>query len=209
VIASALGACVRQLPPAPTPPAVVPQVQAGAPPATGHSRMIVDVVEGPAPVQRIQMAPKQIDNGKGRVSYAFNEEPQPLCPTSPCVADVPAGTNLLLGFPVMGKDAYEVELVHVGPDPSVYRRSLSVYTEGGSPVFGILATSFGGASLITGTALLPIGLSQDSRGMTLAGGITLGAGGALLTIGILSLRANASTFRPGSSTHFPLSAASP
>jgi hypothetical protein len=56
---------------------------------------------------------------------------------------------------------------------------------------------------------LPIGLSQDSRGMTIAGGITLGVGAVVMTLGILSLRANASTFRPGASNHFPLDRASP
>ena len=158
-------------------------------------------------MQRVQMEAKPIDHGDGRVSYAFNEAPAPLCTAAPCVTDVPAGSNVLLGFPVLGKNAQEVELVHVGPEPSMYRRSLSVYTEGGSSVFGILATSFGGASAITGTALLPAGLSRDDgagRAMTLAGGITLGAGVALIAIGIWSLRANAATFRPGASNHSPI-----
>src|SRR5437868_2571648 len=48
-------ACVRQLPPAPTPPAVAPPIQATTPPPSGQGRLVVDVVDGPTPVQRIDM----------------------------------------------------------------------------------------------------------------------------------------------------------
>src|SRR5262249_45177954 len=103
-------------------------------------------------------------------------------------------------------DMTDVELVHIGPETSVYRRSLSVYEDhtGGMRVFGIIATSVGGASAITGTALLPIGLADGNTGLRNAGAITLGAGAVLLAIGIWAIRADAPTFRPGSSNHFPL-----
>lgn len=168
-------------------------------------RLIVDVVEGPAPVQRIQMQPTQQTNANGRVSFRFSEVPDTLCAHAPCATDHPVG-NVLLGFPVVGKDALEVELVHVGPDPSVYRRSLSIYEDntGGTRVMGIIMTAVGSAALITGTVLLPVGLSKDNTGLTAAGGISLGAGTLLLTLGILMIRADAPTFRPGSSNHFPL-----
>ena len=80
-------------------------------------------------------------------------------------ADVAAG-NVLLGFPVVGRSAMEVELVNIGPDPSVYRRSLSIYEDrtGTTRVLGIIATAVGGASLMTGAVLLPIGLARDSGG---------------------------------------------
>lgn len=199
-------ACVRQLPPAPTPPAVAPPLPAAAPPPNGYGRLLVDVVDGPAPVQRIHMEPQRIEDEQGRVRFRFFEKPEPLCPRAPCLADIPAG-NVLLGFPVIGnRDALEVELVHVGPDPSVYRRALSVYDgrTGSLRVWGIIATAVGAASAITGTVLLPIGLHDDSRGLATAGGITLGAGAALLAFGIWAIRHDAPTFRPGSSIHFPL-----
>lgn len=103
-------------------------------------------------------------------------------------------------------DKTEVELVHIGPEPSVYRRSLSIYNDGsgGLRLFGVLATSIGGASAVTGTALLPIGLAKDSSGLTISGGITLGVGAVLLAIGIWAIRADSPTYRPGASNHFPL-----
>lgn len=204
-------ACVKQLPPAPTPQTIAPPIQAAAPPPSGQGRLVVDVVEGPTPVQRIRMASRQVDDGQGRVSHRFFEAPEVLCAASPCVADVPAG-NVLLGFPVLGDPgAMEVELVHVGPEPSVYRRALSVYhgRSGSVRVLGIVATAVGGSAVLTGATLLPIGLSDDNRGLTTAGGISLGAGAVLLTLGILAIRHDAPTYRPGSSNHFPLDAARP
>ncbi|HVK85166.1 MAG TPA: hypothetical protein VM513_13710 [Kofleriaceae bacterium] len=202
--------CVRQLPPAPTPPPVAPRVEAAAPPPQGYGRLIVDVVEGPAPVQRIHMASQPVDNGRGRTVYRFSEQPEPLCTAAPCAADVPIG-NILLAFPVVGRNAQEVELVHVGPDPSVYRRALSIYEDktGGTRVAGIIATSLGGTAMMTGAALLPIGLAKDNSGLTLAGSVSLGAGVVSLVLGILAMRADAPTFRPGASNHFPLQGATP
>ena len=169
---------------------------------------MIDVVEGPTPVQRIDMQGKPVDNGRGRTHYRFFEVPATLCSPSPCAVDLPQG-NVLLGFPMIGTDNVEVELVHVGPEPSVYRRSLSIYTNntGSVRVLGIIATALGGTAMMTGTALLPIGLAKDHDGLTIAGGVSLGAGVALLVSGILAMRADAPTYRPGSSNHFPLATA--
>lgn len=187
------------------PQAVAPPLQPAPPSPGGHGRLVVDVVEGPAPVQRIKMAATAQTNDRGRTSYRFNEVPEVFCAQAPCVVDVPVG-NVLLGFPVIGNNALEVELVHVGPDPSVYRRSLSIYEDntGGVRLFGILSTSIASASLITGTVLLPIGLAKDNTGLTTAGGITLGLGTIFVALGIWAINADAPTFRPGSSNHFPL-----
>lgn len=200
-----LPACMKHLPPAPTPPPVAPPLEPAPPPPGGHGRLVLDVIEGPAPVQRITMAATQQTNERGRVSYRLSEVPEVFCARTPCAVDVPVG-NVLLGFPVIGKDSLEVELVHVGPDPSVYRRSLSIYEDntGGVRLFGILSTSIASASLITGAALLPIGLAKDNTGMTVAGGVTLGLGSVFLALGIWAINADAPTFRPGASNHFPL-----
>jgi hypothetical protein len=202
--ASSSAACVKTLPPAPTPPAVIPRIDAAAP-SGDAARLVVDVVEGPARVQRVRMAPRQAINAQGRPSVRFVETPEILCAATPCVADLPRG-NILLGFPVLGdRDALETELVHVGPEPSVYRRSLSVREGGGAlRVLGIIGTALGGTSVLTGATFLPIGLAKDNDALTLAGGITLGAGAALLAIGIWAIRHDAPTYRPGSSNHYPL-----
>lgn len=209
VVMCASVACVKQLPAAAIPAPVAPQLADAPSPPPGQGRLVVDVVEGHAPVQTVRMVARENQTGT-RKSYRFIEVPEVFCQAAPCARDIPVG-NVLLAFPVVGKDATEVELVHVGPDPSVYRRSLSIYEDntGGLRVFGIISTSVGGAALITGTALLPIGLAKDIDGMTLAGSISLGAGAALLAFGIWAIRHDAPTFRPGSSNHFPLAPARP
>lgn len=167
----------------------------------------MDVVDQPAPVQRVVAESTPVQNARGRTTFRFRETPQVLCAASPCASDVPQG-NVVLGFPVIGNDALEVELVHVGAEPSVYRRSLSVYEDntGSLRVVGIVATAVGGTAVATGAALLPIGLAKEHGGLTVSGGITLGVGAALLAFGIWAIRKDAPTFRPGSSNHFPLPA---
>lgn len=206
-IVATLSACVKRLPPAPIPEPIAPPVQTAGPPPEGQGRLIVDVVEGPAPVQRVRIDARQRDHGGGRYTYSLVEVPELLCPAAPCIRDVPRG-NILLGFPVIGEDTLEVELVHIGPEPSVYRRSLSIYSggTGGLRIFGIIGTSVGGAAIATGAALLPIGLAKDNGGLTTAGAISLGAGSALLALGIWAIRRDSPTYRPGSSNHFPLAA---
>ena len=205
LVAVVTSGCVKRLPPAPTPTAVVPAMDPAPPPPGGHGRIVVDVVEASVPVQRIQMQGVPQEDA-GHTVYRFTETPAVLCAATPCIADVPAG-NVLLGFPVIGNsEDIETELVHVGLEPSVYRRSLSIYEDksGGLRVWGIVLASVGGAAAMTGTALLPIGLAKDHGGLTTAGGISLGAGAALLAFGIWAIRHDAPTFRPGSSNHFPL-----
>jgi hypothetical protein len=206
VCALSTAACVKQLPPAPTPNAVAPPVDTNAAVPEGHGRLIVDVVDGPTPVRRVVMASQAFNDGNGDTRYRFSESPQPLCSTSPCVADLPVG-NVLLMFPVEGKSTTEVELVHIGDAPTVYRRSLSVYDrkkKGATHVLGIIGASVGTVAAITGVVLLPIGLSDDNNDLATAGGITLAAGAVLVALGVWAIRRNSDTFRPGSSIHFPL-----
>lgn len=198
--------CVRQLPPPPAPEPVVPAVETASDPAPGQGRLVIDVVDGPTEVQRVHMRAEPFDDGQGRQRFRFTEAPELLCSASPCVVDLAPG-NVLLGFPVVGDEHdLDVELVHLGEETAVYRRSLSHYNEneGAMWVLGIIATSLGASSAVTGMALLPIGLSDDSDGMTIAGAVTLGGGALLTTLGILAIHADSSSYRPGSAIHFPL-----
>ena len=176
-------------------------MQPAPPPPAGQARLVVDVADGPTPVVRVQLQPKQLSNGR----YRIEEHSEPFCTPSPCAVDLPFG-NVLLVFPRVGQSETEVELVHVGPESSVYRRSLSIYRHRhtGMTTWGTIFASVGGASALTGTVLLPIGLSDHSDGLTIAGGVTLGAGALLIAVGALILRADADTYQPGSIAHFPL-----
>jgi hypothetical protein len=203
--------CVRQLPPLPAPDVIVPSTNTASEPATGTGRLVIDVVDGPTPVQRVTMNAEPFEDGQGRTRFRFYEAPGPLCATSPCVVDLTPG-NVLLGFPVAGDEhAMEVELVHIAEETAVYRRSLSHYrhNRGALWVLGIIGASLGGTSLLTGTTLLPLGLSDGNDGLTIAGATTLGGGALLVTLGVLAIRADSPTYRPGSAIHFPLAPAGP
>lgn len=203
--AMAVSGCVEQLPPAQTPDRVVPTVASAAPPAEGVGRLVIDVVDGPTSVQRVSMEPRAFKDDTGRERWEFVESYALLCDPSPCVVDLTPG-NILLGFPVIGDDnALELELVHVGTEPSVYRRALS-HSEGGGAgfVLGIVGASLGGMSMVTGAALLPIGLAKDREGLTIAGSITLGVGTVLTAVSILAILADPPSYQAGSSIHYPV-----
>lgn len=199
-----MGACVHTLPPAATPEPIVPALASTQAPQQGQGRLIVDVVDGPTPVQRVLMQAQAA--GEGSAGFRIVESAQTVCSASPCVLDVPVG-SLLLGFPVMGDPgALETELVYVGPETSVYRRALSEYRDntGATRVLGIIGTSLGGTAVTTGLVMLPIGLARDVDGLSIAGSLSLGIGGALLAWGIWAISSDAPWYRSGSSAHFAL-----
>ena len=103
-----------------------------------------------------------------------------------------------------GGDFIESELVHVGPDATVYRRTLSQYDQGGRTmrILGILGASIGGAAIATGATFLPLGLARDHQGMTVAGGISLGAGALLTTLGIVAIAQHPKVYRAGAASHY-------
>jgi hypothetical protein len=111
---------------------------------------------------------------------------QALC-TTPCALDLALGRHTL-AFPVHGAGGDDLADVLASPNPTVYRRSLGLRRSGGAGfVLGVLGATFGGMSLATGAALLPVGLAKDSHGMTLAGEITLGAGALLTAVGVWAI----------------------
>lgn len=197
--------CTRRLPPAAIPAAIMPVVHVQGPPAPGNGRLIVDVAEGPVAVYRARFDARKQDSGTRRPTFRFFELPPDLvCKDTPCVIDEPPG-NILIGFPVLGcTAAIDYDLVHVGLEPSVYRRSLGIFEDetGAEQIVGIVAASLGAAAAITGIALMPAGASKDNNQLLVAGGITLGAGALLLTAGILMIRHDSATYRPGSANHF-------
>jgi hypothetical protein len=201
-------ACTRQLAPAPIPNASMPVVHVLGPPAPGNGRLIVDVAEGSVPVYRGRIEARRQDHGAQHPTYRFFDLPDEMvCKGTPCVIDEPPG-NILIGFPVLGcKPAIDYDLVHVGLEPSVYRRSLAIFEDetGAERIVGIVGASLGAAASITGSILLPMGISRDNNQLTVGGGVTLGAGALVLTAGILMIRHDSATYRPGSGNHFEAS----
>jgi hypothetical protein len=195
--------CARQLPP----PAIPPP---GAPALTlpqldkERGRVVVDVVDGPTNVYRVDRAQADVRT-IGTSEYASSTRgAQALC-TSPCAVDLVPG-RYTLGFPTRGTPTLlEIDDVDLGHSSVGYRRSLGQYERGGGGlVLGLLGATFGGMAVITGLALLPVGLAADIDGMALAGGITLVAGAILTTLGILAIDAGRTTQQPGSAIRFAL-----
>jgi hypothetical protein len=184
VLALTAAGCIHALPPRATPGPVVPP-PATLPLAPGLGRLYVDVVDGPIRVRVVRpITVTETINGE-----QFEEEEledQATC-LSPCVLDLPLGSHLL-AFPVRGAGGVDLARVIVSPNPTLYRRALGwrQAREAGFTL-GVLGATFGGVSLATGGALLPVGLARDSHGVTLAGGITLGIGALLTAAGIWAI----------------------
>ena len=167
VLALTAAGCIHALPPRATPGPVVPP-PATLPLAPGLGRIYVDVVDGPVRVRVVK--PITVTETVNDEQFESEElEDQATC-TSPCVLDLPLGKHLL-AFPVRGAGGVDLARVTASPSPTVYRRALGWRQKGGAAfVLGVLGASFGGASFVTGAALLPTGLAKDNHGLTLAGG---------------------------------------
>ncbi len=194
--------CIHTIPPVATPgPAEPPR--APGPIAPGRGWVFVDVVDGPTEVSVVT----PVDNSVGEDDLVWLEteplETQSRC-TSPCVLNLPLGRHVL-AFPKRGSGSVELAHVIASPSPTVYRHALGLRTRGSAGfVLGVLSAIFGGASFATGAALLPIGLAKDSHGMTVAGGITVGAGALLTAVGIWAIANNPSTEQAGAGAQYGL-----
>jgi hypothetical protein len=185
VLALTAAGCIHALPPRETPGPVVPPPAAISPPAPGLGRIYVDVVDGPVRVRVVK--PITVTETVNDEELESEElEDQATC-TPPCVLDLPLGKHLF-AFPVRGAGGVDLVRVTASPSPTVYRRALGWRQRGDAGfVLGVLGASFGGASFVTGAALLPTGLAKDSHALTLAGGITLGVGALLTAAGIWAM----------------------
>ena len=155
----------------------------------GQGRVYVDVVDGPTRVRVVTPVSVQVPFDDGTFYEDTVLETEQACRT-PCVFDLPLGEHLF-AFPMRGSAKEEVDDVWVLPTPSLYRRALGYRQSGGGGfVLGVLGTAFGGVSLVTGTALLPVGLATDKSGLTASGAITLGVGAVLTALGIWAIAEN-------------------
>jgi hypothetical protein len=189
------------VPPPPTPGLVYPPpFEAPIPP--GQGRVYVDVVDGPTNVRVVHWESVQITLN----DMVFDDEEleTDLRCRTPCVFDLPFG-HQLLAFPMRGARQVEVDDISVSPNPTLYRRALGSRQSGGAvSILGILGITFGGISLATGAALLPVGLATGQSGLTTAGAITLGVGAVLTSLGIWGVVANPWYIQPGAGAQYDL-----
>ena len=108
-------------------------------------------------------------------------------------------------FPCAARAASTSPASSSSPSPTLYRRALGWRQKGGAGfALGVLGASFGGASFVTGAALLPTGLAKDNHGLTLAGGITLGVGALLTAAGIWAIANNPLMEQAGAGAQYGL-----
>jgi hypothetical protein len=195
------GGCIHALPPRSIPGPVIPPPET-TPLAPGLGRVYVDVVDGPTEVRVVK--PITVSEKVGDDEIETDElEDQAVC-TSPCVLDLPLGRHLF-AFPVRGAGGVDLASVFASPSPTVYRRALGWRQSGGAGfILGVLAATFGGASFVTGGALLPTGLAKDNHGLTLAGEITLGVGAVLTATGIWAMFKNPLMVQAGAGAQYGL-----
>jgi hypothetical protein len=201
VLSLAAAGCIQELPPRATPGPVVPP-PATVPLAPGLGRIYVDVVDGPTEVRAVKRVTvtEQVNDEQVETEELEN---QAFC-TSPCILDLPPGRHLL-AFPLRGAGGVDLVSVFASPRPTLYRRALGWRQSGGAGfVLGVLGATFGGASFVTGAALLPTGLAKDNHGVTLAGEITLGVGALLTAAGILAIMNNPLAEQAGAGAQYGL-----
>jgi hypothetical protein len=189
------------LPPPATPGPLQPtRLEEPIPP--GQGRIYIDVVDGPTFVRWVDWVSVQVTLN----DMVFDDEEietKAKCRT-PCVFDLPLGRQSL-AFPIRGSRQVDVDDVFVSPTPTLYHRALGSRRSGGAgSVLGILGITFGGISLATGAALLPVGLANGQSGLTTSGAITLGVGAVLTTIGIWAVSENPSYVQPGVGAQYDL-----
>lgn len=202
MLALTAAGCVHTLPPVAT-PGPVDTPSTGGPVPDGRGRIYVDVVDGPTEVQVVKHVESTVQLDDDSDMEVETLDVQSTC-TSPCTLDLPLGRNLL-AFPKRGSGGVDLAHVIAAPTPTVYRRALGFRQRGGAGyILGVLGVAFGGASFVTGAALLPVGLAEGSHGLTLGGGITLGAGAILTAVSIWAIMKNPSTEQAGAGAQYGL-----
>jgi len=200
-LALSAAGCIHAFPAVATPgPAEPAPSEAPVPP--GYGRIYVDVVDGPTQVQVVEVV-----EGTEKVGDQDMEtetlEVQSVC-RSPCVLDLKLGQHTL-AFPMRGSGGVDLADVTASSNPTIYRRSLGWRQSGGAGfALGVLGAAFGGVSLVTGAALLPVGLAKDRSGLILSGEITLGVGALLTAAGIWTIVKNPVSEQAGAGAQYAL-----
>jgi len=106
----------------PAPAQVLPNVEVGGSPAPGLGRVVLDVQEGPAVVERVHGGRASGIAGSHALSGSF-ELAQRVCIT-PCVIDVPAGPQQLRFTLVDDDERTSTGFINVDDRTGVYRHAI-------------------------------------------------------------------------------------
>jgi len=156
-----------------------------SPPVGGNGRIYIDVVDGPARVERLA----------GSV-------PELVC-LSPCWVDLPIGHHELRFVLQNDVRRSDVDVVKVFDQPVVYRRALGfVDLNAVDKTLGLLAFATGGSTLLTFGAIA-IASDEDSD---VFGGFAI-AGGVLTALGVYFLYRGRTVVQQGAWTTWPVSEA--
>lgn len=227
LVTSTSTACgVRQLPPPPAPPRVVPEVPGAPerPPPEGSGRLLIDNEREPAKVSRVidTIAVDPLASPRRRTSVAdlnaaaypsYGQRTELLCIT-PCAVDLASGAHTLVFTSMSDPEKTSSADVPVSRGTTVVRHDLGAqkpYT--GAYVGGAALTLAGGGLTLIGGLSLAVGLTADPtvdkdgnvsspKDFAVFGGVVGTVGLAALVTGILLMTSNRPEKRPGSTTTF-------
>jgi hypothetical protein len=199
---AALAGCAVQLPPPATPAKIMPQAPPPpGPPAQGMGQVTLDTVAEPASVDAIT----GFTEFSLRHGDVVGVNVQPVCPSTPCVADLPLGTRQLIFSSIGDPNHSATATVSVGAQPSVFRGALghndphTAQLTGGALAsgFGFMLASSGLVLHFVGSSTDPVTHAPRSEGLSHAGNGLLIAGGALLVAGIVLMATGAPEYQQG------------
>lgn len=218
------GCSPRQLP-APQPPDRALPVLLGPPPplGAGMGRVVLDVVDGPAAVERVTgrtagrgargaelaWTPSGIAPVVPFGNARYDEETRALLCQSPCALDLPYGVHPIVLTTDDGR-TNTIDLPVLAKPRVVRLLMMSETRHGALRAVGWGATAVGIGALIAGGALVGMTASRaEGSGTSLMAGSAVAflVGGAGLTIlGVVLLERSRPEVRPGAITEFELPA---
>ncbi len=158
-----VGGCTQVLPPPEAPPPIRPQIPVPPENDEGEGTLVVDVADGPSTVFLLTSETVVVGRDKDEEITRSQDATSELC-MSPCAVSLPFGQHIL-GFPSRGRPGLERAPVTIGEEGVLYRYTLGYRDPAGAgQVLGIVGTTFGGMALVTGLALMPVGLARPRRG---------------------------------------------
>jgi hypothetical protein len=205
-VVCALFGCVHVLPAPPVPERVMPDVSA-APIAPGNGQVLLDTVNDPA---RVEEAAGRVEETDARGRPISGELYRPVCPSTPCAANLPFGSHELRFSSLTDSAAGGIANITSGANPTAYRYAMGRYDSRGM-VGGLVTLGLGVAAAIagiglefTGGATNAVTGQPDSPGLQTAGTVVVIGGAALFALGIVLLVADGPESQEGRGVQWEL-----